>query len=79
MLPESPKLSCVSAEVLQGRAWFCLKRATKINSARGSREVTVLLPSLSPASKPGTDPLFPEGFQHVSIFFLLLLTKIPTG
>lgn len=59
--------------------WFCLKKATKINSVRGSQAVTVLLPSPSPAPKPGTDPLFLEGFQHVSIFFLLLLTKILAG
>lgn len=79
LLPESSKLSCVSAEAPQGQAWFCLKKATKINLARGSREVTALLPSLSPAPKPSAGPLFPQGFQQVSIFFLLLLTKILAG
>lgn len=79
LLPESSKLSCVSAEAPQGQAWFCLKKATKINLARGSREVTALLPSLSPAPNPSAGPLFPQGFQQVSIFFLLLLTKIPAG
>jgi len=77
LLPALPQLSCLSAEVPQGQAWFCLEKATKINLVRGSREVTVLLPSPSPAPKRSTGPLFLEGFRQVSIFFLLLLTKNP--
>lgn len=37
----------------------------------------MLLPSSSPGSKPSTDLLFPEGFQHVSIFFLAVVDKNP--
>lgn len=37
----------------------------------------MLLPSLAP--KPSAGPLCLEGFQQVSVFFLLLLTKVPAG